>query len=63
MFLKQGDRIGSESMLFKKSNVFSLTVESERVTLLLVDKSSFQKYLRPIEEDRFMNQISFLKST
>jgi len=55
MFLKQGDRVGSESMLFKMANVFSLTAESERVTLFFVDKISFQKYLRPIEEDRFMN--------
>ncbi|KAL4474127.1 hypothetical protein ABPG72_002852 [Tetrahymena utriculariae] len=63
MVLKPGDKIGAESMLLEKANLFSLIVETDQLVLLEIEKYFFDRCIRQIESERLESNIAFLKST
>ncbi|EAS07003.2 kinase domain protein (macronuclear) [Tetrahymena thermophila SB210] len=63
MVLRPGDKIGAESMLLEKANLFSLIVETEELVLLEIEKYFFDRCIRQLESERLESNIAFLKST
>ncbi len=41
MYLKVGDKMGPESLIFNKPNLFSIKTESEEVVIIHLNKSYF----------------------
>ncbi|KAL4429784.1 hypothetical protein ABPG74_004421 [Tetrahymena malaccensis] len=63
MVLRPGDKIGAESMLLEKANLFSLVVQTDQLVLLEIEKYFFDRCIRQLESERLESNIAFLKST